>query len=97
MAVTMDIGDYNYIHPAKKQEVGDRLAYWALAETYGIKGIAFSGPVYKEMEVIDNEVHIQVDYADDGLTSFGKKLKYFIPAIIILILVQYGANRHKQS
>jgi len=77
MAVTMDIGDYNYIHPAQKQEAGDRLAYWALAKTYNIKGITYSGPVYKEMEVVDNEAYIQFDYAEDGLTSYGRKLNYF--------------------
>lgn len=77
MAVTMDIGDYNYIHPADKETVGVRLAYWALANTYGIKGIAYSGPVYKNLEVIQNEAHVYFDFADDGLTSFGRKLNYF--------------------
>jgi len=77
MAVTMDIGDYNYIHPPRKQEVGDRLAYWALANDYGIDGVSFSGPVYKEMTITDNEIHLQFDYAEDGMSSFGKKLKNF--------------------
>ena len=77
MAVTMDIGDYNYIHPAEKEKVGDRLAYWALAKTYGVKGIAYSGPVYKEMKVENNEVHLFFDYAEDGMTSYGRKLNYF--------------------
>src|SRR5262249_31910638 len=35
MAVTMDIGDPADIHPRKKREVGERLALWALAHTYG--------------------------------------------------------------
>lgn len=77
MAVTMDIGDYNYIHPTEKQKVGDRLAYWALAKTYRIKGIDFSGPAYREMEIKGHEAHLYFDYAEEGLTSFGKKLKYF--------------------
>ena len=77
MAVTMDIGDFNCIHPAEKEKVGNRLAYWALAKTYGIKGIDFSGPVYMEMEIKGSEIHVYFDYADEGLTSFGKKLKYF--------------------
>ena len=35
MAVTTDIGDLNDIHPKNKQEVGRRLALWALAKVYG--------------------------------------------------------------
>ena len=35
MAVTIDIGDPRDIHPTNKQDVGLRLALWALAETYG--------------------------------------------------------------
>ena len=35
MVVTMDIGDVNDVHPKNKQEVGRRLALWALAKTYG--------------------------------------------------------------
>ncbi|MFA5646678.1 MAG: sialate O-acetylesterase [Bacteroidales bacterium] len=36
MIVTQDVGDANNIHPAKKQEVGNRIARIALAKTYGI-------------------------------------------------------------
>ncbi|MEM1157166.1 MAG: sialate O-acetylesterase [Verrucomicrobiota bacterium] len=36
MAVSIDIGDANDIHPQNKQEVGKRLALWALAKDYGI-------------------------------------------------------------
>jgi hypothetical protein len=35
MAVTVDIGNTKNIHPTNKQEVGKRLALWALAKTYG--------------------------------------------------------------
>jgi len=35
MAVTIDIGDPDDVHPRNKQEVGRRLALWALANTYG--------------------------------------------------------------
>ena len=42
MAVTIDLRDTD-IHPANKLDVGDRLARWALAKTYGQK-IPFSGP-----------------------------------------------------
>jgi sialate O-acetylesterase len=66
MAVTLDIGNVNNIHPADKQDVGKRLALWALAKNYG-KDIAYSGPLYKSMEIEDNKIVLSFDYADDGL------------------------------
>jgi len=44
MAVTMDIGNLSDIHPKNKQEMGRRLALWALANDYG-RHLVFSGPV----------------------------------------------------
>jgi sialate O-acetylesterase len=44
MAVTIDIGDPNNIHPANKQDVGKRLALWALATVYN-RAVAASGPL----------------------------------------------------
>ena len=44
MAVTTDIGDIRDIHPKNKQEVGRRLALWALAKTYH-KQLVYSGPL----------------------------------------------------
>lgn len=46
MAVTIDIGDANNIHPRNKQDVGKRLALWALAKDYQ-QTIPYSGPLYK--------------------------------------------------
>lgn len=67
MAVTTDIGDPEDIHPRNKQEVGRRLALAALEGTYG-KDIVSSGPLYKDMEIKDGEVHIIFDeYANCGL------------------------------
>ncbi len=48
MAVTLDIGNFNDIHPVNKQEVGRRLALLALAQTYGFQDIVYSGPVFKK-------------------------------------------------
>lgn len=93
MAVTMDIGEQLMIHPAQKELVGNRLAYWALAKDYNIQGIAFSGPVYKSMEKANNDrILLTFDYAGMGLNSFGKPLtnfeiagedKVFYPAQVI--------------
>ncbi len=71
MAVTLDIGECGSIHPAEKSKVGERLAYWALAKDYQVPGIAFSGPVYREMEVFEtNKIKISFDYAPMGLSFF---------------------------
>ncbi len=76
MVVTLDIGNCKNIHPKEKKKVGDRLAYWALAKTYGINGISYSGPIYKNMEILpDNEIKINFDQAD--LTSFHRALTGF--------------------
>lgn len=47
MAVTIDIGDGADIHPKNKQDVGERLALWALAKDYG-KPVIFTGPLFKD-------------------------------------------------
>ncbi|WP_405293694.1 sialate O-acetylesterase [Algibacter sp. Ld11] len=77
MAVTLDIGEKENIHPAEKQKVGERLALWALAKDYGYKNIQYSGPVYKSMSVTENKVTIEFDYATNGLATFGKALGDF--------------------
>ncbi|GAL81959.1 sialic acid-specific 9-O-acetylesterase [Algibacter lectus] len=77
MAVTLDIGEKECIHPAEKQKVGERLAYWALAKDYGFTDIEFSGPVYKSMSVKEKKVTIQFDYAPLGVVSYGKEINSF--------------------
>lgn len=47
MACTIDVGDTTFIHPPKKEVVGKRLAYWALADTYGIKGFNHRSPEFE--------------------------------------------------
>lgn len=66
MAVTMDIGNVNNIHPANKQDVGNRLALWALAKDYG-KEITYSGPLYKKMEIENGTIRIYFTQAQGGL------------------------------
>jgi sialate O-acetylesterase len=63
MAVTLDIGNTENIHPPDKQNVGDRLGFWALNKTYG-KEIPFSGPVFKSMDIEGNKIILSFDYAD---------------------------------
>jgi sialate O-acetylesterase len=75
MAVTIDIGEPD-IHPKNKQDVGKRLALWALAKTYG-KNIVYSGPTYKSMKVDGNKAVLAFEDVGDGLVSKGDSLKGF--------------------
>ncbi len=77
MAVTMDIGNLTDIHPKNKQEVGRRLALWALAKDYGKKDIVYSGPTYKSMKVEGDKIRLSFDYAEAGLkTRDGKEISH---------------------
>ena len=76
MAVAIDIGEANNIHPAKKKEVGQRLALWALAKDYG-KEIAYSGPIYRSMGIEGDRIRINFDYAESGLDAKGDTLDGF--------------------
>lgn len=77
MACLMDVGEPHNIHPANKETAGERLAYWALAKTYGFSGFAYSGPVYNNMEINGSTIKLNFDYAANGLTTFGKPLTNF--------------------
>jgi sialate O-acetylesterase len=56
MASTMDVGMEKFIHYANKTLPAQRLAYWALGKTYGVKGINYLAPTYKSMEVNGDKV-----------------------------------------
>ncbi len=78
MAVTVDIGNVKDIHPRNKQEVGRRLALWALAKTYGKPIAVYSGPLYRKMKVEGNKIRIFFDHTGSGLASRdGKPLTWF--------------------
>lgn len=77
MAVTLDIGEHQSIHPAEKIKVGERLSYWALAKDYKVEGIQFSGPVYKSHKIDGDKILISFDYVPRGLTTYGKLLNDF--------------------
>lgn len=77
MAVTLDIGNINNIHPANKQEVGKRLALWALNKTYGNAAIVYSGPLYSSFEVKGNEAVVSFTHTEGGLKAAGSSLEGF--------------------
>ena len=78
MAVINDIGNLADIHPTNKQEVGRRLALWALAKTYGEEKLVYSGPTFKAMTLEGNKLRLTFDHVAGGLASRdGKPLSWF--------------------
>ncbi|MGI9241761.1 MAG: sialate O-acetylesterase [Verrucomicrobiales bacterium] len=69
MAVTTDVGNIKDIHPRNKQDVGKRLALWALAKNYGRVDVVYSGPIYRSMVVEGNQIRVNFDHAAGGLKS----------------------------
>jgi sialate O-acetylesterase len=66
MAVTLDIGNVNNIHPANKTDVGERLALWALTKDYE-KNIPFSGPIPDDLKAQEGKIIITFTNVSDGL------------------------------
>ncbi|MFV8466075.1 sialate O-acetylesterase [Flavobacterium sp. LB1P62] len=89
MAVLMDIGEENNIHPVDKEKGGSRLGYLALAKTYGLEGFEFESPKFKALEIKDNLATVSFDDAPNGITAYGNEVtgfeiagedKFFYPA-----------------
>jgi len=80
MAITIDIGEPNDLHPPRKQEVGRRLALAAMKIAYG-QDLVYSGPIYKKMTVTGERIAIEFDHADGGLITRNEEpLKGFVIA-----------------
>ncbi|KAF0170403.1 MAG: sialate O-acetylesterase [Limisphaerales bacterium] len=79
MAITIDIGEEKDIHPKNKQDVGRRLAAWALGTVYGQK-VATSGPLPAGHQVRGREVVLSFKHTDGGLIAKGGELKGFVIA-----------------
>ncbi len=67
MAVIIDIGEAKDIHPRNKQDVGARLAQWALHQTYGKSDLVPSGPLYKSHKVEGDSIRLTFDHVGSGL------------------------------
>jgi sialate O-acetylesterase len=72
MAVAIDIGDAQDIHPKNKYDVGERLARWALVHQYG-KNIECSGPLFRQLTIDGNRAVIEFDHVGQGL-MVGRKI-----------------------
>jgi sialate O-acetylesterase len=78
MVVTLGLGEWNDIHPLRKKEVGERLAFAAEKMVYGKSNLVASGPLFKSMKVKKNKVEISFTEVGAGLTTNdGKELAHF--------------------
>jgi sialate O-acetylesterase len=68
MAVAIDLGEWNELHPDNKKEVGERLAVGALKLAYG-ENIEYSGPIYQSSEIDGNKIILSFDHTGTGLIT----------------------------
>ncbi|WP_315098232.1 GDSL-type esterase/lipase family protein [Capnocytophaga sputigena] len=76
MAVSYDYGHSTDVHPKNKQPIGERLAQWALADTYGRKVLP-SGPLFRSATFNGKVATVAFDYAQGMHSADGKTLRGF--------------------
>jgi sialate O-acetylesterase len=69
MAVGIDIGEAENLHPVDKKDVGHRLYLAALTLAYGEKGIVSTGPLYQSMRVEGDKVILSFTGVGGGLVA----------------------------
>jgi sialate O-acetylesterase len=79
LALAIDLGDANDIHPIDKKEVGERLAFCALANHYGQK-VVFAGPTFERPESLPGALKLHFKNTHGGLVVKGHKLGEFAVA-----------------
>ena len=74
---TTDIGEYGTIHPCRKQEVGQRLAWLALQKDYGMDAIDAVAPTYKIVQFHDGKGFVEMKVGGLGLSPMGADISGF--------------------
>lgn len=78
MAVAIDIGEWNDIHPLNKKDVGKRLALAARRVAYGEKEAVHSGPIYRSMKAEGSKIVLSFCNIGSGLEAGGgNELRHF--------------------
>ncbi|AMP99864.1 hypothetical protein AY601_2990 [Pedobacter cryoconitis] len=78
MAVTIDLGEWNDIHPDDKKTVGDRLSLIARHFSYGERNLVYSGPLFESSRIDGNTIVISFNHTGTGLTAIdGEPLSQF--------------------
>jgi sialate O-acetylesterase len=68
MAVAIDLGEWNDIHPEDKKDVGERLALAAMKVAYK-ENITYSGPLYESSVIEGNKIIISFTNTGGGLIT----------------------------
>ena len=69
MVVTIDLGEWNDIHPDRKKDVGDRLALAAEKLVYGEKDMVYSGPIYESSKIENGKIILTFSNTGSGLKT----------------------------
>ena len=77
MAVANDIGAADNIHPKNKQDVGSRLARWALGQDYGREDVVMSGPLFQKATEKDGRMILSFEHNAGLKSRDGGPLKRF--------------------
>lgn len=80
MAVAIDVGEWNDIHPLDKETVGKRLALAARKVAYGEKKLVASGPMVRSVSLSKHRAVLRFDSVGGGLTAKGDALQGFAVA-----------------
>ncbi len=75
MAIAMDVGMVRDIHPGGKQQIGRRLALWALEKTYGRDVLSHTGPLFRSATPQGDKLRVEFDGAEGGLVIEGGPLR----------------------
>ena len=80
MAVAIDLGEWNDIHPDNKKPIGDRLALAARKVAYE-EDLTYSGPIYQSSRVEGSRIRLIFTQIGSGLISIdGEELTHFAVA-----------------
>ena len=77
MAVAIDIGEWNDVHPLYKKDVGKRLALAAQKVAYHDDKVVYSGPIYESMKIEGGKVVVSFTNTGGGLAVRGDELRCF--------------------
>jgi sialate O-acetylesterase len=77
LVVTIDLGEWNDIHPLNKRDVGNRVALAAEKLAYGDTKLISSGPLYESATVAGNKIIVSFNNEGSGLMAKGGKLGRF--------------------
>lgn len=78
LAVTIDLGEWNDIHPLNKQDIGVRLSLAARNLAYNESDLEYSGPILKNKQIENSKIILTFDHVGNGIMSKDKEdLRWF--------------------